>query len=228
MPQKKTKQKAKQKKAGADSQSRQHALLTAMLAHVAFDGWGNKARDAGAEDLGISLEEAATLIPNEGVAIDLFTDQADLEMARSLDALNPRPEKISSIIRMAILVRLENAEPHREAVTQTLKILAHPQYAALGAKTLYRTVDRIWRLTGDRATDFSFYTKRASLAGIYSATLLYWTTNPSADRSKTESFLDQRLSELALIPKVTTPAKKLASAGFKIAGKLLGRMPRHG
>ena len=219
-----------QKKSKTDSQSPQHELIAAMLVHVPFDGWGLAARDAGAEDIGMSLEEASGLIPDEATAIDLFTDHADLQMARSLDAMDPRPERISAIIRAAILARLENAEPHREAVSQALKILARPQHAALAAKTLYRTVDRMWRLTGDRATDISFYTKRASLAGVYSATLLYWTVNSNADRTKTEAFLDQRLGELALIPKVTGPAKKAAEMGPKMAGKIIGRMPmrRHG
>ena len=213
-----------------DHNARQRELIAAMLVHVPFDGWGDAARDSAAEDLGMSLEDAKALIPDDGTAIDLFTDYADLEMARSLDAMDPRPERISQIIREAILRRLENAEPHREAVSQALKILARPQHAALAAKTLYRTVDRMWRLTGDRATDFSFYTKRASLAGIYSATLLYWTVNSNIDRAKTEAFLDQRLKELALIPKVTAPAKKAAEMGLKMAGKMMGRMPmrRHG
>ncbi len=221
---------AKEQQKSSDHKSRQHELIAAMLVHVPFDGWGMAARDAAAEDLGIIAEDAALLIPDEGVAVDLFTDLADVEMARSLDAMDPRPEKISTIIRAAILCRLENAEPHREAVNQALKILARPQYARLAASTLYRTVDRMWRLTGDRATDFSFYTKRASLAGIYSATLLYWSLNSNVDRAKTEAFLDQRLSELALIPKVTAPAKKAAEMGLKMAGKMLGRMPmrRHG
>lgn len=208
-----------------DLKARQHELVQAMLVHVPFDGWGNNARDAAAEDLGISLEDAARLIPDQSTALDLFTDHADLEMARSLDAMDPRPERISKIIREAILRRLENAEPHREAVSQALKIMANPQHAGLAAKTLYRTVDRMWRLTGDRATDFSFYTKRASLAGVYSATLLYWTVNNSADRANTEAFLDQRLKELSLIPKVTAPAKKAAEMGLKMASKMMGRMP---
>jgi ubiquinone biosynthesis protein COQ9 len=209
----------------ADHKSRQYALIKAMLAHVPFDGWGDAARAAAAEDLGLTREDAMGLIPDDATAIDVFTEYADLEMARSLDAMNPRPEKISVIIKSAILLRLENAEPHREAVSQTLKILARPQHAPLAAKTLYRTVDRIWRLTGDRATDFSFYTKRASLAGIYSATLLYWSLKSNPDRVKTEAFLDQRLSELALIPKITKPAKKVAERGFKLVSKMMGRMP---
>ena len=218
---------AKENNAKTDLQKRD-ALVTAMLIHVSFDGWGDNAIRAGAEDIGMTYEEAAAILPNDVAAIDAFTDFADREMAKSLDQLNPRPEKISAIIRSAILCRLENAEANRDAVGQALKILARPQNAQVAAKTLYRTVDRMWRMTGDRAVDFSFYTKRATLAGVYSATLLYWVANPNADRQKTEAFLDQRLSEIAMIPKVTAPAKKAAEMGLKMAGKILGRMPmRH-
>ncbi len=203
-------------------------LVEAMLPHVAFDGWGTVTRELAAEDIGMSVDVAAGLIADAAAAVDAANDLADRQMARGLDGLDPRPEKISAIIRAAVLLRLEQAEDHRPAVAQGLKVLARPQHAKLAAKVLYRTVDRIWRLTGDRATDISFYTKRATLAGVYSATLLYWTANPNAEREKIAAFLDQRLGEVAVIPKVTTPIKSAAEMGFKLVSKIIGRMPtRH-
>ena len=71
---------------------------------------------------------------------------------------------------------------------------------------------------------FSFYTKRATLAGVYSAVLLYWVANPTADAARVEAFLDQRLREVALIPKVTAPARKAAEMGIRLAGRMMGRM----
>ena len=200
-------------------------LIRAMLPHIPFDGWTDSAITMAAEDMGISSEQARDLLPG-GImdAIDGFTDMADRDMATSLDALDPRPTGITTIIRESILCRLDNAASHREAVSAALKVLAKPQHGPLAAKTLYRTVDRIWRLTGDRAVDFSFYTKRATLAGVYSAVLLYWVANPSADRQRVESFLDQRLREVALIPRVTAPARKAAEMGIRIAGRMMGRM----
>ncbi|MGC6485172.1 MAG: COQ9 family protein [Candidatus Puniceispirillales bacterium] len=200
-------------------------LIRAMLPHIPFDGWSDSAISMAAEDLGLSPEEARNMLPG-GVmdAIDGFTDMADRDMATSLDALEPRPTGVTTIIRASILCRLENAAPHREAVAGALKVLARPQNGPLAAKTLYRTVDRIWRLTGDRAVDFSFYTKRATLAGVYSAVLLYWVANPTADAARVEAFLDQRLREVALIPKVTAPARKAAEMGIRLAGRMMGRM----
>lgn len=201
-------------------------LIRAILIHVPFDGWSDDAIRAGAAECGMSPEEAMALLPNGAIdAIDAFTDMADRDMAKAMDQLDPRPERVSETIRAAILCRLENAAMYREAVATALKVLARPQHGPVAARTLYRTVDRIWRLTGDKAVDFSFYTKRATLAGVYSAVLLYWVANPSAERAQIERFLDQRLREVAMIPKMTAPARKAAEMGLKMAGKVLGRMP---
>ncbi len=59
----------------------------------------------------------------------------------------------------------------------------------MGAKLLYRTVDAMWRAIGDTSTDFNFYTKRAILAGVYSATLMRWFTDDSEDEAATQEFL---------------------------------------
>src|SRR3546814_5806567 len=54
-----------------------------------------------------------------------------------------------------------------------------PQNAPLAAKTLWRTADAIWRAAGDKAVDFSYYTKRATVGAVYSATLLVWLNDES-------------------------------------------------
>jgi ubiquinone biosynthesis protein COQ9 len=69
----------------------------------------------------------------------------------------------------------------------------------LAIRLLYETVDGIWYAAGDSATDFSFYTKRATLAGIYAATLLYWLEDRSPGFADTRAFLDRRLAEVARI-----------------------------
>lgn len=201
-------------------------LIRALLQHVPFDGWNDAAIAAAAGDCGMDAAEVARLLPGGAAdAVDAFTDLADREMAIALDRLPERPERVAAIIREAVLCRLDWAAQYREAVASSLKFLARPRHGPLAGRTLYRTVDRIWRLTGDRAVDFSFYTKRATLAGVYSAVLLYWVSNPAADRARIEAFLDQRLREVAMIPKVTAPARKAAEIGARLAGRVLGRMP---
>ena len=74
-----------------------------------------------------------------------------------------------------------------------------PLNAALGLKLLYRTVDAMWYAAGDTSTDFNFYTKRATLAGVYSSTLLYWLNDRSPGSEATWSFLDRRIDDVMKI-----------------------------
>jgi ubiquinone biosynthesis protein COQ9 len=72
----------------------------------------------------------------------------------------------------------------------------------LGMRLIYDTVDGIWYAAGDASTDFSFYTKRATLAGIYAATLMYWLEDRSEDFADTRAFIDRRLADVALVGKL--------------------------
>jgi ubiquinone biosynthesis protein COQ9 len=58
----------------------------------------------------------------------------------------------------------------------------------------------MWYAAGDQSTDFSFYTKRATLAGVYGATLLFWLDDRSDDAVETWAFLDRRIAGVMQIP----------------------------
>ena len=60
---------------------------------------------------------------------------------------------------------------------------------------LFALSDEIFHLAGDTSVDSSWYTKRASLSAIYSATELFMTQDTSRDHVRTEEFLDRRLEE---------------------------------
>jgi len=59
--------------------------------------------------------------------------------------------------------------------------------------------DEMWFLAGDTSVDSSWYTKRASLAGIYAAAEVYQTTDRSTEFRDTERFLDRRLEESRVV-----------------------------
>src|ERR1700759_1692321 len=59
--------------------------------------------------------------------------------------------------------------------------------------------DEIWYLAGDTAVDFSWYTKRASLAAVYASSEMFMTTDTSKDFSATEEFLDRRLKDAQIL-----------------------------
>ena len=102
-------------------------------------------------------------------------------------------------MRAVIALRLAQNRPHKEAIRRALALLALPSHARLAAACTARTVDAIWHAAGDRSADFSWYTKRAILAAVYGATLLYWLRDGSEDDAATLAFLDRRLSGVGRI-----------------------------
>ena len=203
------------------------AIIRAALPHVPFDGWSDEALRAGASDAQIDPDRVEVCFPGGAIdAIVGYIALADANMVAAYDALETKPEKVHLMIRTLILIRLEQSAMHKEAVRRALTTLALPTNAAASARTLYRTVDSMWRAAGQRDTDFSFYTKRATLAAVYSATLLAWLADSSADMSATEAFLDRRLRDVARIPQMASPARSIFAAGQKLAEGLVSGVGR--
>jgi len=214
-----------------DPNSLEAAILRASMMHIPFDGWSEAALLAGAEDAGYGADAVRAGFPNGAIdAIALHSRLADRAMVEAFLALPERPQKVHLMIRALILLRLEISQPDKEAVRRALAVLALPVHTRISAKLLYQTVDMMWRAAGQRDTDFSFYTKRATLAAVYSATLLSWLADNSAHLDATVAFLDRRLGDVARIPKMTKPLRGFVSAGGRLvrglAGGLFSRVPR--
>ena len=200
-------------------------IIEAILNHIPFDGWSNASLVMAAADCGLSEVEIHRLFP-AGItdAIAAYGAYADKNMITAFHA--QRASDIAAMavhmkIRSLVLIRLKQAAPHREVVRQTLAVLARPQHAKLATQLLYRTVDEIWRAAGDTSTDYNFYTKRATLSAVYSATLLAFLSDNSADMKKTEAFLDRRLADVARLPKMARPAKVMADMAMRFAGPIM-------
>jgi ubiquinone biosynthesis protein COQ9 len=172
-------------------------LIEAVLPEIAFDGWSHAALHLAARQIGMAAPEAEALFPRGAPdMVAAFSRWADHRMLDRFETAPPAEEGTSARVKRAICLRFEIVAPWREAVRHALSVLAMPPHAALGARLLYETVDGIWYAAGDTATDFSFYTKRATLAGIYAAALFYWLEDRSEGFADTRAFIDRRLSEL--------------------------------
>lgn len=194
------------------------AILRSSMTHVPFDGWSESALMAGARDSGFDGETMHTAFPRGAIdAIALHSRLVDQEMVTAFAALSERPTKVHLMIRALILLRLEIAQPNKEAVRRALAILAMPMHAAMSAKLLYETVDSMWRAAGQTDTDFNFYTKRATLAAVYSTTLLAWLADNSVGLDNTAAFLDRRLGDVARAPKLARPFRAFVGVGKRLA-----------
>ncbi len=177
-------------------------VVEAALPHIAFDGWTMAALRAGATAAGLDEGEAQVLFPRGPMeAIDVHMALADRRMIEEVSALDPAPAGAAATVRTALRVRLEQNAPHREAIRRAAARLSLPHNAPLALRSLYRTVDAVWLLADDRSTDFSYYTKRATLAGIYAAVLQVWLNDRSEGLEATWAFLDRRLKDVALVGK---------------------------
>ena len=203
------------------------AIVNAMLSHVPFDGWSDIALRSGAADAGVEQHMVSALFPHGAIdAIALHSRLADAEMVTAFNALSETPKKIHLAIRTLILLRLESAQQNKDAVRRALTMLALPAHAKLSVELTYETVDAMWRATGQTDTGLSFYTRRATLAAVYGATLLAWLADNSGNMAKTVAFLDRRLANVALIPKATAPLRGFRAAGEQFARTMLKRIGR--
>jgi ubiquinone biosynthesis protein COQ9 len=186
-----------------DLSARKDSLLLAMLPNVPFDGWTRAGMRAAAVRAAIDISELPVLFPagTRDVAV-WFSHWADRQTVAALQRGHIGTRKIRERIAVAVLARLDVLLPHREAVRRSLSVFATPLNLPQGAKLLYDTVDTLWYAAGDRSTDFNFYTKRGLLAGVYAATTLYWLDDRSDDREATKAFLDRRLAEVLVVPKL--------------------------
>ncbi|HKP26493.1 MAG TPA: COQ9 family protein [Dongiaceae bacterium] len=203
------------------------ALLDATLSHAAFDGWSQKALEAGAKDAGIPADCALNAFPGGLSELLAFYHEAeDREMLEAMQRANVAEMRVRDRIAFAVKARLERNMRHREAIKSACSFLAMPHNGPLALRLLYRTVDAMWYGAGDNATDFNFYTKRALLAGVYSATVLYWLNDKSAGAADSWAFLNRRIDEVMQVPKVLGKVSAITSRfpnPFRVAQRVRPR-----
>jgi len=179
------------------------AVLGGALPHIPFDGWSWTALRRGARDAGLLPIDAERAFPGGGLdAVEHHNALADRLMAVGFAAADTDGLKLRERVALAVWMRIDGAVADRDAVRRGMALLALPQNAPTAARLLYRTVDAIWRVVGDTATDWNFYSKRALLAGVYSATLLYWLSDDSPGRAASWSFLERRIGDVMALPRL--------------------------
>ncbi|MEO8714051.1 MAG: COQ9 family protein [Acetobacteraceae bacterium] len=176
------------------------AAIEALLPNVSFDGWTSRALRRALAAIGQEPDDAPLLFPG-GPAdmVEAYCDLADRRMEQGAAALGMTETRLPARVRAVIALRLAQARPHREAVRRALSVLALPANARTGVACTARTVDAIWHAAGDRSADFSWYTKRAILTGVYVTTLLFWLRDASEEDADTLAFLDRRLAGVGRI-----------------------------
>ncbi|WP_370313730.1 COQ9 family protein [Sagittula sp.] len=177
-------------------------LLDAALTHVPFDGWSETTFRAAVQDAEVDRTVARAVFPRG--AVDLaaaYHRRGDALMLERIEAADMEGMRFRDKVAFAVRARIEAAED-REAVRRGTTLFALPMYAAEGAKLIWGTADAIWRALGDTSEDVNWYTKRATLSGVYSSTVLFWLGDDSPGHEATWAFLDRRIEDVMRIEKM--------------------------
>ncbi|MEH3040956.1 MAG: COQ9 family protein [Sphingomonas paucimobilis] len=179
------------------------ALAPLVAANAAFDGWSDKAVEAAARTFGADPDVARLAYAGGAVEmIDAWFGDIDRRMIEAVSADALAAMKIRQRITALVEARLTAVAGEREALRRALAILAMPQNVARATKLGWRTVDLMWRLAGDTATDYNHYTKRAMLGAVYGATIAVFLDDESGGHADTRAFLSRRIDGIMRFEKM--------------------------
>lgn len=199
-------------------------LALAVGENAVFDGWTGAAVDSAARQMGIDPIQARLAMPKgQAGLIDLYIQEVDRALEAAFTPKRLASMKVREKIRSLIWQRLEIMGPAREAVRRALAILAMPQNLPLALRVSWRSADLMWRIAGDRSTDFNHYTKRMTLGAVYASTLLAWLDDRSEGWSETSAFLDRRIDDVMKIEKLKAEWRGSSERRLSLS-RFLGRL----
>jgi len=209
-------------------------LMTTALDEVLIHGWSKEAIEIAATKQGLP-STVAGLIKDGGVDlvfhhIKLSNDELDTWMEGEVSRMKTEGSgkiQVGKLVRSAVVKRLlMNAKfiPGGRWA-EGVALVSCPSTAPRCLALLQEFADAVWWRAGDTATDYNWYTKRISLAAVYSATELFMLQDESQGFQDTLAFLDRRLQDLQGIPAIARlPEDALAflSGAFKTVRNMAG------
>ena len=77
-------------------------------------------------------------------------------------------------------------------------------------RVLFRIADQTWFISGDKALDFNYYTKRLILMKVYLLTFLFWLKNEDTkNMDKTKVFVEKVIKRVLTFGKIKSQLKGL-------------------
>ncbi len=102
--------------------------------------------------------------------------------------------RVNEKIKFYILKRLEVMESLKVPKKKILTLMMKPSSVKFSKKILFNIADEIWFLSGDKSTDFNYYSKRLILMKIYASTFVRFVFDNSFQNKKTKVFLDSQIA----------------------------------
>ncbi len=204
-------------------------LAPLVAAAAMFDGWSEAAVDSAAQDAGVDPAVARFAFgTSQGrssamTMITAWIARIDADMVRALPAELLATLSIRERIRRLVQFRLDALTGLEEALRRAQIEMARPRNAAAVARLCWHSADLMWHQAGDKATDLNHYSKRATLAALYTSTLVFFAQDHSEDHAETRAFLDRRIAGVMRFEKVKAQWTGRKGEHFSPV-RLLGRL----
>lgn len=185
------------------------AVVRAALPHVPFDGWTEQTLRLAIAESGADAGLARLAFPRGAIDLAMgFHRMGDRMLADDVAGIDLGALRIRERVTHCVRRRIELIAEHREAVRRGATLFALPHHAPDAARAVWETSDLIWKLCGDEATDYNWYTKRMTLGSVYSATVLYWLGDQDPRFTPTWEFLDRRIDDVMRFEKLKADMRK--------------------
>lgn len=185
-------------------------IITCAIKHVVFDGWSETTISKICNELALNRERFDYLFPRGGLDLALFFHEiGDLEFKSTFSITHDtfRQMRVRDKIEYALYYRLQIAFHRSEVVRRSLAFFSNPLYIFDGARSIWSTSDIIWNIVGDDSDDLNWYSKRAILATVYSASLLFGLDDDSVDKNETKEFVHRRIEDVMSFQTLRQKAK---------------------
>ena len=114
--------------------------------------------------------------------------------------------KINERINFFIIERIKIIDKLID-IRKLFKINAKSSSPLNLVKTLFNISDEIWFLTGDKSTDFNFYSKRFILMNIYFLSIIHFSNNQNIQSLQT--FVDKQIKAVLLFGNIKRKFKNI-------------------
>lgn len=186
-------------------------ILDSALEEVAEHDWSRAAVAAAAVKLG-HPSVVSGLVTRGGVDLVLHhintsNKSLDTWMEEEIVKLTDNGAKklpIGKFVKSAVVKRLMmNAKFLKSNQwAKAMALVASPQVASESLGAMQSLCDDIWYRAGDTSTDINWYSKRISLAAVYTSTEVFMVQDKSEGFKDTLRFLDRRLEDLQALPSI--------------------------
>ncbi len=174
------------------------SILDDVKKYVEKDGWSKNLLKKILSNR-VTSSDLSYLFPNGYLdLLELSLKELNRSLENKINKINIINFPMSKRMKKILFVRLEILNKDKIFFKKTFNHLMLPHNNKIMKRNLYNTVDNMWYLAGDNSTDFSFYTKRFTLALIYTNALFVFF-NKDIEQAKIN--IEKNLKRISNIPK---------------------------